>query len=140
MGLVLLASLGAAAVTESAAATERVVVNYMVHCQGCHLADGAGLAGRVPPLKGQVARFLSVPGGREFLVRVPGMSHAHLSSRDKAELLNWLLARFDREHLPATFVPYTAEEVERLEKVKIDDVMAVRNALAARFRRAKRSE
>ena len=27
-------------------------VNYMLHCQGCHLADGAGMEGKVPALRG----------------------------------------------------------------------------------------
>ena len=47
-------------------------VDYMLQCQGCHLADGAGSPGAVPDLRGSLGRFLAVPGGREYLVRVPG--------------------------------------------------------------------
>lgn len=116
-----------------AGAVEPAHFNYMVHCQGCHLASGEGIDDRVPPLKNQIARFLGVPGGRAFLVQVPGMSQAHLTPEQKATLLNWLLPRFDPMHQPSDFAPYTAAEVERLQAVKLDDVMAVRHALVEQF-------
>ncbi len=47
-------------------------VEYALNCQGCHRADGAGTPGSVPSLADSVARFLTVPGGREYLVQVPG--------------------------------------------------------------------
>src|SRR5262249_48882191 len=53
-------------------------VEYALNCQGCHRADGIGTPGSVPPLAGSVARFLTVPGGREYLVRVPGVAQAPL--------------------------------------------------------------
>lgn len=39
-------------------------VHYMLHCQGCHLADGSGSPGKVPALRQSVARYLTVAGGR----------------------------------------------------------------------------
>jgi hypothetical protein len=58
-----------------------------------------------------VARFLSVPGGREYLSRVPGVAASALSNADLAEVMNWMLWRFDQEHVPADFQPYTAAEI-----------------------------
>jgi len=57
---------------------ERPALDYAVTCQGCHRADGAGTPGTVPALAGSVGKFLRVPGGREFLVRVPGVAQAPL--------------------------------------------------------------
>src|SRR5262249_3268274 len=45
-------------------------LDYTLECAGCHRADGAGTPGSVPALRDSVARFLAVPGGREYLARV----------------------------------------------------------------------
>ena len=107
-------------------------IDYALNCQGCHLADGAGTAGSVPALAGSVAKFLGVPGGREFLVRVPGVAQSTLDDADLAEVLNWLLARFDGEHLPADFKPYSAEEVGPLRRSPLTNVARVRSELLER--------
>lgn len=88
--------------------------HWALNCQGCHQPDGAGLPGATPPLRGVAARFTATPEGRAYLVRVPGVANSPLSDADLAELLNWLLLRFDREHLNADFRPYQAAEVGRL--------------------------
>lgn len=94
----------------------RAHVDYMVKCQGCHHPDGGGNAVNTPPLAGEVARFLAVPGGREFLGRVPGVASTDLDDARLAQLLNWTLYRFDRQHLPAGFKPYTAAEMATLRR------------------------
>ena len=38
--------------------------DYMLNCRGCHAPDGSGLAGAAPSFRGQVGKFLWVPGGR----------------------------------------------------------------------------
>jgi mono/diheme cytochrome c family protein len=93
---------------------QRAWQNWTLNCQGCHRPDGSGTEGTAPSLAGTVARFLSVPGGREYLGRVPGVATSALSNRDLAEVVNWMLWRFDREHLPAKFQPYTADEMATL--------------------------
>lgn len=92
----------------------RAEVNYMLHCQGCHLPDAAGFDGRVPPMKDFVGYFLHSSEGRQFVVRVPGVAQSALSDDELAELVNWLLTRFSAEQLPAPFVPFTAAEVGKL--------------------------
>ncbi len=92
----------------------RVWMDWALNCQGCHQSQGAGIPGSTPALRGQVARFTSTPEGREYLARVPGVASAPLSDADLAELLNWLLVRFDPHHLSLGFKPYSAEEVGRL--------------------------
>lgn len=91
-------------------------VDYIIKCQGCHRPDGSGDNHSNPPMNGFVAKFLDVPGGREFLARVPGVATAALDDRRLTDLLNWTLYRFDAADVPADFHPYTVEEVARLRK------------------------
>jgi hypothetical protein len=93
---------------------QRAWQHWTLNCQGCHRPDGTGSAGTAPSLAGTVARFLSVPGGREYLGRVPGVATSPLSSADLSEVMNWMLWRFDKEHIPANFQPYTAAEIGQL--------------------------
>lgn len=104
-------------------------VEYTLHCEGCHLADGSGSPGKVPALAGSLARFLRVPGGREYLARVPGVASAPLSDAALAALLDWTLRRFDGATLPADYVPYTAKEIHALRAQPLADVAATRKAL-----------
>lgn len=104
-------------------------VDYLLHCQGCHLADGSGKPGAVPSLVDFVGRFLAVEGGREFLVRVPGSAQSSLGDAELAELLNWMVRRFGP--LPPDFVPFTAREVARVRRPPLAEVERVRRALLA---------
>ncbi|MDE2562123.1 MAG: cytochrome C [Sphingomonadales bacterium] len=89
-------------------------VDYIIKCQGCHRPDGSGDNHSNPPMNGFVAKFLGVPGGREFLVRVPGVATAALDDKRLTDLVNWTLYRFDAADVPPDFRPYTVEEVARL--------------------------
>ncbi|WP_225010330.1 cytochrome C [Novosphingobium percolationis] len=91
-------------------------VDYILKCQGCHRIDGSGDDRSNPPMNGVVARFLAVPGGREFLARVPGVSTVNLDDTRLANLVNWTLYRFDPEHVPADFRPYTPAEIGQLRR------------------------
>lgn len=115
---------------QSHAAAEPPRIDYMLHCQGCHLADGRATEGRIPALVG-AGRFLSVAGGREFLVRVPGVSLSELNDAELAELVNWMLYRFSADELPADFAPYTAEEVARYRRSPLVEVERARAELTA---------
>jgi hypothetical protein len=103
--------------------------NYTLHCEGCHLADGSESPGKVPALAGSMAQFLRVPGGRAYLVRVPGVANAQLEDGDLAALLDWTLRRFDAANLPADFVSYTADEVHRLRAEPLIAVAPARRQL-----------
>lgn len=94
----------------------RAEVNYMLHCQGCHLPQAEGVAGRVPPMKNFVGFFLHSQEGREFLIRVPGVAHAALRDAEVAELMNWLLISFSDAQLPTEFEPFTVAEVTKLRR------------------------
>ena len=117
-------------------ATEPAEADYMLNCQGCHLPDGSGFPARqVPDLRNQMGRFLSVPGGRDFLVQVPGSAQTALNDADLARLLNWMLLRFSAAQLPADFQPYTAAEIGALRKQPLAQVSEVRSELLERIAR-----
>lgn len=111
---------------------DRARINYMLNCQGCHLPDGGGV-GDIPRMKGFVGNFLRVPGGREFVVRVPGSANAALNDAFLAELLNWMLVEISAGELPEDFQPYTAEEVRRYRAQPLSDVNAVRTELVQKI-------
>ncbi|MEZ5560952.1 MAG: hypothetical protein R3E86_20725 [Pseudomonadales bacterium] len=112
---------------------QRARLNYMLNCQGCHLPDGQGIADTVPTLHDFVGRFLSVPGGREYLVQVPGSANAALDDAALADLLNWLLVTLSPAQLPEHWQPYSAEEVGRLRASPLSEVQQTRAALVARM-------
>jgi mono/diheme cytochrome c family protein len=105
-------------------------VEYALHCQGCHLADGGATPGSVPALAGSVGRLARTPAGRAYLARVPGVAQAPLADADLAALLNYVVARFGGPESPAGFVPYGAEEVGRLRRAPLVDVESARRAVA----------
>jgi mono/diheme cytochrome c family protein len=90
--------------------------HWALNCQGCHRTDGSGSPETAPAIRGMVARFTNVAGGREYLARVPGVATAPLADADLAELLNWILSTFDGSHLSPTFRPFTAEEISVLRR------------------------
>ena len=89
----------------------RARINYMIHCQGCHLPEAVGFVGKVPRMKDFVGYFLHSREGREFVIRVPGVATSSLPDDELTEMMNWLLLTYSVEQLPWPFVPFSAEEV-----------------------------
>ena len=108
--------------------------NYILNCQGCHLPDGSGSRGNVPKMNDFVGYFLHVPGGREFIVQVPGAASAPISDRELADVMNWMLLNFSRNELPEPFEPYSAEEIGKLREEPLIDILRRREELIARIR------
>ena len=108
--------------------------NWILNCQGCHRPDATGSSHTTPVMTGELGKFLSVRGGREYLVRVPGVASSPLSDAELADLLNWTLKTYDAKHLPAHFIPYNATEIARLrQKPYRLDIAKIRNQLIAQF-------
>jgi mono/diheme cytochrome c family protein len=93
---------------------QRAWQNWTLNCQGCHRIDGSGSDTTAPGIAGTVAKFLRVPAGRDYLIRVPGVATSPLSNEELAEVVNWMLWRFDAADVPRSFEPFTAAEVGRL--------------------------
>lgn len=101
-------------------------VDYMLQCQGCHRADGVGMGETVPDFNAFLARFIAVPEGREFLVRVPGSANAPFSDQQLADVLNWIMTDLIAEP-PESFTPYTAAEVHQYKASPLLEVVAARD-------------
>ncbi len=103
--------------------------DYILNCRGCHGPEGRGLPGGAPTFQGLVAKFLWVPGGREYLIRVPGTAQSELSDERTAALLNWIVRAFSAAEVPPDFTPFTGEEVGRSRHIPLTDVAATRRGL-----------
>ncbi len=108
--------------------------NYILNCQGCHLPDGSGSKGNVPKMNDFVGYFLHVPGGREFIVQVPGAAGAPISDQELADVMNWMLLNFSKNELPDPFVPYNAEEIAKLRKEPLIDMHHRREELIVKIK------
>jgi mono/diheme cytochrome c family protein len=132
------AALAAAAATAPAAyALERpesgnAGQNFLLFCAGCHGVDGAGVPGRIPPLRGSFPRLLSVAGGREFLLRVPGVANSALSDAALAAVMNWCVQRFAGEQVAAQHSAYTAAELTAARHEPLLAMRRTRSELLAR--------
>jgi hypothetical protein len=120
MRLLLLAAILSGAATTANADPK---TDFLLYCRGCHLANGSGVQPDVPTLHDELGRLLSIPGGREYIVRVPGVSQTAMNNDRLAAVLNWILAEFNADTVPEGFEPYTAEEVGTARsKVLIDPI------------------
>jgi mono/diheme cytochrome c family protein len=124
------ASAAAGAEADDAETYRLAHIDYMLHCQGCHMADGAGVEGTVPPLPGEVGKFISNPEWRDYLVQVPGASQAFIDDEALARLMNWIVRRFDPENAK-DLKPYEAAEVGRLRRQPVTNPTEVRRRIIA---------
>ena len=112
-------------------------MNYLHYCAGCHLPDGTGKPDKgIPNMRGVLGEFLRVEGGREFIVKVPGVSHTPLADSDVAALMNWLLDGIAQPSTPPNTPPYTAAEVTRLRSERMVDIPGTRKEIVERLERA----
>lgn len=95
---------------------------YRMECQGCHLSDGGGGLDSIPALTNHVASFLDVPGGREYLLQVPGVALSPLSDQELADVLNWMLRKFGPPEPVSRNSPYTVDEIAHWRKQPLADV------------------
>lgn len=128
----------AALVASGPAAAEGPRINYMLQCQGCHLADGRGSPQAVPALRDFVGKFLRVPRGREYLVRVPGSAQSPLGDAELAEVLNWMVRQFGPAEIAAAFDPFSAPEVARYRDPPLTDVDSLRRDLVEQMEGSQR--
>jgi hypothetical protein len=90
----------------------RAKQHYQLQCMGCHGEDGAGLEGQVPSLRGTLSKISNGALGRDYVLRVPGVTQSTLSSAELAEVLNWAIYAFSDAEVARDVRPFTAAEVE----------------------------
>lgn len=108
-------------------------LDWILHCQGCHGADGRGAKSHVPSLRDSVAPLMQLAEGRDFLMRVPGAANSALSDAELAGVLNWLVVEFGGAATPVDAHRFTAEEVRAARARPLLAVRRSRNEVAARL-------
>jgi len=126
--------IGAPPITRSAIAGGSPAELYTLNCWGCHKPHAEGIPGTVPRLAHSMGDFLKVPGGREYLVDVPGVAASSLTDAEVAEVLNWLLYTFNKPELPADFKPYTAAEIAAYRPHQLIKITETRDDLVRRLK------
>jgi cytochrome c553 len=109
--------------------SSNVEQNYVLFCGGCHGVDGTGVPHRVPPLKGTLGLFLRADGGRELLLRFPGVVNSQLSDAALAAVMNWCVARFAAADTPADLRPYSSDEVRAARASPVLNIQRSRSEL-----------
>ncbi len=104
-------------------------VDYLLHCSGCHMPDGTGLSSVVPTLHDVIGRMVAEPAGRDYIVRVPGVSQAPINDEKLTEVINWMLTEFSSDTLPENFKPLTVKEVKRARSQLLADPLKYRAEL-----------
>ncbi len=111
------------------ASTTSARARYVLHCAGCHGVAGAGLPQSYVPGLQRLGDYLRVPGGREFVIRVPGVMGSGLDDAHVAEVTNWVLDSIAKASVPPGHTPYSAAEVARARAAPLTDVLAERRRL-----------
>jgi len=103
--------------------------NYLLHCGGCHLPNGTGAPPDVPSLVETLGPIVASPEGRAYVMRVPGASQAPLDDRQLAQVMNWVLATFNKKTLPKDFRPLEPEEATAARQHVLADPVSYRKRL-----------
>jgi hypothetical protein len=101
--------------------------DYMLYCMGCHGAQAEGVPGKIPPLAHSLGRFMRMPAGRNYVLRVPGAANSVLSDAQLAAVLNWLAQEYSSEELTADVPMFTVAEVTALRHSPLASVLAARH-------------
>ena len=123
------AAIGTLLATLAGNAVAEPRTDYLLHCRGCHLADGTGTPPGIPALRDRVGYYLQIPGGRDYLTQVPGASNAPLSDERLTGVLNWVIGEFAGGSAPSDWAPLSATEVGQGRRVAPADIDAWRRAL-----------
>lgn len=107
---------------------------YLLYCAGCHGADGVGLPQNYVPGLKRLGDFLRLPGGREFVIKVPGVMGSGLDDAQVAEVSNWVLGTIAKDSVPPQHTPYAAADVARARAAPLVDVLAERRRLQEQAR------
>ena len=123
----------ALALAASGAPARDAQTNFILHCQGCHTANGAGLEGKVPDLRQTLVPMASMPAGRRYLIQVPGVAQSNLSDVEVASVLNWMMQNLAvQKHLDGVEA-FTRDEVTKFRSVRLLEVRATRERLLDRI-------
>ena len=110
-----------------------VTQNYLLYCGGCHGLEGAGVPHKVPALRGGLGRLLRADGGRELLLRFPGVANSALSDAALADVMNWCVEKFAGTERPEGLRPFVAAEVRAARASPLLNIRRARRELLGRL-------
>ena len=119
--------------TAATGAAEDPKVSYWLHCGGCHRLDGSSAPPEVPTLLEEPGRIAALPGGREYLARVPGVAQAGINDAELADVLNYVLQTFSAATLPPCFRAYSPAEIGRLRRHVLEDPLRHRSEILGSY-------
>jgi hypothetical protein len=93
------------------------------------LPNGEGVPPEVPSLRDELGKLVGIPGGRDYIVRVPGASQAPISDEELADVLNFVLTKFNGKTLASDFKPLTGPEVTASRRNILADPFKYRDEL-----------
>jgi len=108
-------------------------ISYLLHCGGCHLPNGESVPPEVPSLRDELGKLVGIPGGRDYIVRVPGASQAPISDQELADVLNFVLTEFNQQTLADDFKPLTGSEVAASRRNILADPFKYRDELWQKY-------
>lgn len=118
------------AASAAVALADKARFQWAMNCQGCHGPNGEGHPDRDVPTMVDVAAFQKIPDGREFLVRVPGVSRSPLNDEDLTYLLNWMVRTMGTSLRIDKRLEFSQEEVTALrQRPLVDELKQVRRNL-----------
>ena len=100
--------------------------DYLLYCRGCHLHTGDAVPSASIPGLHDLAPLLESREGRDYLIRVPGVSQSGMNDERLAAVLNWVLTNFNSDSLPDGFEPFTAEEISKARPNVLADPLRAR--------------
>ena len=103
--------------------------DYLLYCRGCHLHSGEAIPDANIPSLHELGPLLESPEGREYIVRVPGVSQIPMSNKRLAAVLNWVITNFNTGTLAGNFEPYTADEIGLARQKVLVDPLKTRAAI-----------
>lgn len=105
--------------------------DYLLYCRGCHLHTGDPVPDANVPGLHELAPMLATQEGRDYLIRVPGVSQSGMSDAQVAAVLNWVFTEFNADTVPRDFKRFTEDEVSEVRhKVLVDPLKAREEILA----------
>jgi mono/diheme cytochrome c family protein len=129
------AALAASAIVTATAYAADGAAVFAAHCAACHQADGTGVVGLAPPLKGDhwkalaadrayilrvVTHGLSGPikvGGNPYMSAMP--PQAQLADDEVAAAASHVVGTLNSDVAPSGFKPYDAAEVAAVRAMKL---------------------
>jgi hypothetical protein len=108
--------------------------DYLLYCRGCHLHTGDAVPSANVPSLQALAPLLRSQEGRDYIVRVPGVSQTPMNNAQLAAVLNWVVTNFNADAVDEGFRAFTEEEVANARGKVLTDPLRARTSILGESR------